>query len=54
MLSMHALTLKSNLVGNDLTVARRFQLLANHWAENTKDIVFQSHQQLVRAKIILN
>ena len=37
MLSIHALTLKSNWVGNDLTVARRFQVLANHGAQNTKE-----------------
>ena len=29
-LSVRALTSKSNWVGNDLTVARRFQLLANN------------------------
>ena len=48
-LSVRALTSKSNWVGNDLTVARRFQLLANNWAENTKHIDFQIRRQLVRA-----
>ena len=48
-LSARALTLKSDWVGNDFTVARRFELLANHWSETTIDIVFQIRLQLVRA-----
>ena len=32
---------KSAWVGSDFTVARRFELLANHWVENTIGIVFK-------------
>ena len=48
-LSTRALTLKIDWVGNDFNVARSFELLANHWAENTIDIVFQIRLHLVRA-----
>ena len=44
-LSARALTLKSDWAGNDFAVARRFEILANHWAENTIEI----RLQLVRA-----
>ena len=43
------LTLKSGWVGSDFTVARRFELLANHMVENTIEIVFQIRLQLVTA-----
>ena len=39
-------------MGSDLTVARRFELLANHWVENTIEIVFQIRLQLVTASAI--
>ena len=48
-LSARALTLKSDWVGNDLTVAGRLELLANHWTENTIDVVFQIRLHAVRA-----
>ena len=34
---------------SDLTLAGRFELLANYWVENTIEIVFQIRLQLVRA-----
>ena len=35
---------------SDLTLAGRFELLANYWVENTIEIVFQIRLQLVRAR----
>ena len=48
-LSARALTLKSDWVGSDVTVASRLELLANHWTENTIGIVFQIRLHQVRA-----